>query len=140
MGLIQKLATAVRGGVREVLETTVDANGLRILAQEIHECEHAIQLAKQDLSRVSAERIRLQRENATLESAIEKRELQAATALEQDDDGLAREVAQWIVSQEAILRDQRRKQQQLEAHEAHVKQGLHAAGLLAHSLYHWYDD
>lgn len=127
MGLIQKLATAVRGGAREVLEVAVDANGLRIFAQEIHECENAIQLAKQDLSRVSAERIRLQRENATLESALEKRELQAAAALEQGDESLAREVAEWIVSQEALLQDQRRKQQQLEAHETQVKKGLHAA-------------
>lgn len=35
--LIEKLATAVRGGTREVLETAVDANALRILGQEIYE-------------------------------------------------------------------------------------------------------
>ena len=36
MYLIEKLVTAMRGGTREVLESAVDANALRILAQEIY--------------------------------------------------------------------------------------------------------
>lgn len=37
--LLNKLATALRGGTREVLASAVDANALRILGQEIYECE-----------------------------------------------------------------------------------------------------
>ena len=48
MGLIQKLTTAVRGGTREIIELAVDASGLRIFAQESHDCEGAIQQAKQE--------------------------------------------------------------------------------------------
>jgi len=62
-----------------------------------------------------------------VESALEKREQQAAAALEQGKQSPAREVAEWIVSQGALLPDQRRKQQQLEAHEAQVNKGLQAA-------------
>ncbi len=106
------------------MESAVDANGLRILAQEIHECETAIARAKQDLCRVSAERIRLQREGDALESAIERKTRQAAMALDRGEEGLAREAAQWIADNEPLLADQREKQQRLEARVGRLKQGL----------------
>ena len=37
-----KLATAQRGATREVLESAVDANAIRIFAQEIYECDASL--------------------------------------------------------------------------------------------------
>lgn len=127
MGLIGKLATAVRGGSRELLELAIDANGLRILGQEIHECEVAIGQAKQDWCRVSAERIRLKREAETLQSAIVEKERQALSAWDDGQQDLAREVAQWIAAKEPVLSDLRDKKRQLEAQEAQLKHGLQIA-------------
>lgn len=127
MGLIQKLASAVRGGSREILELAVDANGLRILAQEIHECEVAIGQAKQDWCRVSAERIRLKREAENLQSAIAEKERQAISALDHGQEDLAREVAQWIAGNEPVLSDLCEKKRQLEAQEAQLEHGLQIA-------------
>ena len=52
MGIIHKLATALRGSMRESAEQLVDANGLRIFAQEIHECKTNIQHSKQQLAAI----------------------------------------------------------------------------------------
>lgn len=127
MGLIKKLATAVRGGTREVLELAVDANGLRILAHEIHECEATIGRTKQDLCQVSAERIRLQREADELKVNLDRKTRQAGIALQRDEEDLAMEAAQWIADNEPLLSDLRSKQGRLEAHEDQLKQGLRTA-------------
>lgn len=127
MELIRKLTTAIRGGTREVLELAVDANGLRIFAQEIADCEDAIRKAREDLCEVSVERIRLQREADNLAAAICRKEDQATRALQQQDEALARDAARWIARRECELNDQREKQHLLEAHEAQLKEGLRAA-------------
>lgn len=127
MGLINKLATAVRGGTREVLELAVDANGLRIFAQEIHECEAAIGRAKHDLCQVSAERIRLQREADGLQADLDRKTKQAEMALQQGEEDLAMEAAKWIAGNELLLSDIRSKKGRLEAHEDQLKQGLRTA-------------
>ncbi|MCP3867321.1 MAG: PspA/IM30 family protein [Gammaproteobacteria bacterium] len=124
MGLLDKLATAVRGGTREVLEQAVDANGLRILAQEIHECETSVRAARQDLCRIAAERIQMRREADQLHASMKEKERQAGVALDQGEEALAREAAQWIAEREPLLSDLRRKQHHLESQETGLKQRL----------------
>ncbi len=127
MELLQKLTTAVRGGTREILELAVDANGLRIFAQEIHDSEAAIQQARREWCQVSAERIRLQREADSLQSAMDEKERQIHMALDHGQEGLAREVAQWMADNEPFLSDLRKKQRQLEEQEARLKRHLQSA-------------
>ena len=127
MSLIMKLTTALRGGVREAAEAVVDANSLRIFEQEIHDCETVIQQAKQDLSHVMAEKIKLKRDSAPLEEVIRQKETQAAEALQLGEDELALDLAGLIAEKERVLQDQRDKCRELEAHERRLQQSLGAS-------------
>ncbi len=127
MGLIGKLSTALRGRARETLEQAVDSNGLRIFEQEISDCEQSIFAARQDLTRLIAERIRLQREADSLASSIDEKEQLAAEALRQQREAEARTLADWIGTAECSLEDLRKKQKQLEAHEQQLKAMLQQA-------------
>ena len=57
MGMLEKIITAIRGGMREVGETIVDANGTRIFEQEIKDAENKLNEAKRDLTGVLAKEI-----------------------------------------------------------------------------------
>ena len=74
MQLIYKLSTAMRGGTREVLEDAVDANSLRILSQEIYECETGLRESKEHLANVVAEKISLKRKLNAQKDRIESKE------------------------------------------------------------------
>jgi phage shock protein A len=124
MNTLIKLFTAVRGGVRESAETVIDANAIRILSQEIHESEVAVAKAKSDLTNVIAERIRLKREIKNLTSSILDREAQTATALINNHETDARELAKWIADNEPILIDLKNKYQQLNQYESELKKSL----------------
>ncbi len=124
MDLLKKIGTAFRGGSREVLEGVVDANSIRILTQEIHDADITVQSAKQNLCNVSAERIRLERESERLTQTLEEKEIQAVAALKDGNNKQAEKIAQWIADNEAISADLCKKHEQLEVHEADLKQGL----------------
>lgn len=124
MNVLKKLNTALRGGVRGVAETIVDANAIRIFDQEISDSEAAIHKAKLDLAKVIAEKLKLQREAVSVGEWIERKELQAANAIRLGKEGLARDVAEVIADKEQILNDQMEKCQQLETYELGVKRSL----------------
>ena len=50
MSILKKMFTALRGGVREVGESIVDANGIRIFEQEIEDAKNALNKAKTSIS------------------------------------------------------------------------------------------
>ena len=127
MNLLQKIATAFRGAGRETLEQVVDANGLRIFEQEIHDCQHAITTAKRQLSNVLAERMRLQRDITEVESAIAGAEGRLADAIAADDAERMRCDAEWIADKEQFKRKQSDKLSRIREHEARLKKGLKAA-------------
>ena len=124
MKLFSKVVTALRGGARESLEVVIDANALRIMDQEIHDMETAINQSKYDLTQVVAEKIRLQREIGSLKKGMDNVERQALRALEDNQNDIANEHANWIADNEAILSDAERKHQQLEKHESDLRQQL----------------
>ena len=82
MRIMHKLATALRGGVRETAEVVIDANSLRIFAQEIHECENHISQSKQQLASIMAEKMRIKREIQLIEKGIGQYEKRMAELLE----------------------------------------------------------
>lgn len=127
MHLITKLFTAVRGSARESLEVVVDANALRIMDQEIHDTESAINRSKHDLMQVVAEKIRLCREITALKKSLQHVENKVLTALENDEHDIANEHAVWIAENESILRDAEQKHQQLQKYETDVKNQLKKA-------------
>ncbi|WP_020410769.1 PspA/IM30 family protein [Hahella ganghwensis] len=128
MYVMQKITTAFRGAAREGAEKVVDANAIRIFEQEIYDCENAMTLAKHDLAKVMAEKIRLQRLHEQRISSIREREEQAGVALDKGLESLARELAEWISEQEKTSEREQKALQQLEDHEKKLRKSLNAAG------------
>ena len=124
MRIMAKIATVLRGGVRESAEVVIDANGLRIFAQEIHECENHIRQSKQQLASILAERKRVNREVKNAQTEIHTIEQRITERLEQDDEGHALKLAQQVSSKVSLLERNRKHAQQLEDHEEQLQQTL----------------
>lgn len=127
MRVFYKLITALRGSVREAAETLIDTQALRIFEQEIYDCETSIQHARQDLSRVVTEKMKLGREIKSLQESLQKREQQAGEALQAGEEDLARDIARLIAEKERTQHDQQSKYQQLEAQESRLTKALRTA-------------
>lgn len=119
-----KLVTALRGGVRESAEVVIDANSLRIFAQEIHECENHIRQSKQQLASIMAERKRVNREVKASQNDIHAIEQRIAERLQQDDEAHALKLAQQISAKESCLERNQKHEKQLKDHEEQLQQTL----------------
>ncbi len=100
MSILKKIVTAIRGGAREVGESIVDVNAIRILEQEIVDQENAIARAKDSLTDVMADQSKTARQINALKDRIGEHETYASQALEKGDEGLALEVAEKIAEYE----------------------------------------
>ena len=127
MKLIQKLLTAMRGSTREALEVVVDANALRILDQEIVECEQEIQQAKQELTQIVAEKLRLKREIDSLTKSVKEKELQAISTLNTNQPDATLAIARSIAEGESLLKNQQQKYEKLQEHSEQLEQALKTA-------------
>lgn len=132
--LIEKLATAVRGGTREVLETAVDANAQRIFAQEIYECESHLRQSKQHLAQVMAEKLQLQRQMETHKTKMAGKEDAIRTQLQQGNEAAALSLAETFSQQESWLETQQQQHEQLAAYEQRL---LHTLKTAASKLEHY---
>jgi phage shock protein A len=101
MSILKKLFTAVRGGAREVGESIVDANGIRIFEQEIADAKNALAKAKKSLTEVMAKEMQTKRKISALDNSITEHENYATQALEQGNEALALEIAEKIGEFEA---------------------------------------
>lgn len=103
MSVIGKIVTLLRGSARELGESIVDANGVRIYEQEIRDAREAIAQAKNDLTGVMAKEMQSAREIERARAEIERLENLAVEALDKDKPDLAEEVAARVAEQEAEL-------------------------------------
>ena len=126
--LLEKLATAARGRTRETLEAVVDANALRILAQEIYESEARLREAKQHLTQVMAEKLRLQRVLAAGQARIVDKEKAIRTQLEQGDEATAVQLAETLAVYESQYQQQQSQHEQLQAYEQRLLDTLKNTG------------
>ena len=101
MSILKNILTAIRGRASQVGEAVVDANAMRILGQEIRDAEIAITKAKQSLTGLKANEIKLKREVSSLQQDIADYESKALQALEANNEGLAIEVANRIAALKA---------------------------------------
>jgi len=124
MRVITKLFTAVRGGARESAEIVIDANGLRIFAQEIHECENHITQSKHQLASIISEKMRAKREVDNLEKTINQFEQRMADHLSNEDEASALKLAQMVCDKESLLKRQRQHCEKLTQHEDQLQQTL----------------
>jgi phage shock protein A len=108
MGVIGKLVTLVRGSARELGESIVDAGGVRIYEQEIHDAKTAIAQAKLDLTGVMAKEMQSARDIERACAEIARLEALAVEALNKEREPLAEEVAARVAELEAELERQTR--------------------------------
>ena len=124
MQLFQKLSTAMRGGTREVLESAVDSNALRILSQEIYECEANLREAKEHLANVVAEKLKLKRILDGQKDSIESKEAAIREQLSQNNESIAMQLAEELADQEALQERQQANYDQLQSYEQNLLQVL----------------
>jgi phage shock protein A len=108
MSVIGKIATLIKGSARELGESIVDANGVRIYEQEIREARDAIAQAKVELTGVMAKEMQSAREIERARGEAARLENLTLEALEKGKDDLAEEVAAKVAEQEAELEKQTR--------------------------------
>ncbi len=128
MSLLNKIFTALRGGAREVGESIVDANSIRIFEQEIKDAENQLEKAKRDLTEVMAKEMQASRKVEALNADIEKHEGYAASALEKGDEALALEIAQKIAEIEAEQNIQKQAQVSFAEHTERLKGMIKKSG------------
>jgi phage shock protein A len=116
MSVMKKVMTLLRGSVREIGETVVDANATRIYEQEILDAKQSIAQAKDDLAGVMAKEMQSARQIEKLQAEISRYEGLAVEALDKSQESLAEEVAGKVGGLEQELQEQTR------AHAAYAVQ------------------
>jgi phage shock protein A len=106
MSVLSKLVTLMRGSVRELGESVIDANGTRIYEQEIVDARNSIAQAKQDLTLVMAKEVQAAREIERLKGEMARFEGMAVEALNKDKQDLAEEVALKVAELEGEMETQ----------------------------------
>lgn len=106
MSVIKKMVTLLRGSVREIGESVVDANATRIYEQEILDAKHNIEQARGDLTLVMAKEMQSAREIQRLQGEVARYESLAIEALNKAQEGLAEEVAAKVATIEQELEAQ----------------------------------
>lgn len=134
MMIWKKVGTLFRASVHEPAEKLVDANALRIMAQELRETEQAMILAKRELANLMAESRQLERSSEQLTNTIALREAQAREAMDKHQDALALELAERIAEDDNLLQEQRQHGERLAAQEKSLRRHLQEA---ARTLQHY---
>ncbi|MCC2639303.1 MAG: phage shock protein [Moraxellaceae bacterium] len=106
MSVLTKLVTLLRGSVRELGDSVIDANGTRIYEQEIIDARNSIAQARQDLTLVMAKEMQTARDIERLKAEVARFEGLALDALGKDKEGLAEEVAMRVAELEVELEAQ----------------------------------
>src|SRR5690606_32370172 len=99
----------LRGGAREVGESLVDSQALRILEQEIRDAEQELHQSREALAGIMARQKLAQERVGKLQRQIIEYEQYVLKALDADNAQLAREVAQKIAGLETELDGDRRQ-------------------------------
>ncbi len=122
MDILRKLLTAIRGGAREVGEAVVDAQGTRILEQEIKDAKDSLEKAKSNLADVMAHETQAQRKLQLIKSQIQEREGNVNEALDKGEEALALELAEKIAGLEGELAQQEEVVTSYADHVANLKE------------------
>ncbi|WP_282095612.1 PspA/IM30 family protein [Epibacterium ulvae] len=123
MSVWSKLVTAFKGKANSAAEAAVDANLMTILDQEMREAKQAISKARDEKSRMSANRVLKEKSVAELMSEIERRTEAARKAKGQGDEALAVEIIESVLK----LRDKAESEQALADQYRQTEDGMDQA-------------
>ena len=124
MSILKNLSTALNGGVREAAEVVIDANSLRIMGQEIHECEQDVSKSKLQLASIIAEKTQVKRALDTLQENSQNYEEKISQHLKQGDEEKALEVAELMANEEPQLHQKQEHFEKLKSHEMSLQNSL----------------
>lgn len=127
MTVFGKILTLLRGSVREIGDSIVDANGTRIYEQEIVEARASVAKAKEELTLVMAKEMQATREIERLRGEIARFEGLAVEALDKQEGPLAEEVAGRVATLETQLEEQVRTHASYAANVEKLKQLIKTA-------------
>lgn len=100
MTIFKKLITAIRGGINEAGESIIDTQALRILDQEIRDADAELKQAKESLANVLAQQKIAEKEAKRVQTQITEYEGYAVKALDSNNEELALEIAEKLVTLE----------------------------------------
>lgn len=103
MGFLTKVWTALRGVGHETEEVFLDAQGIRILEQEIRDAKDAQEDAKESLTDVMAEQLKMERQVEVTRKQLNEYDQAIRQLLERGDEALATETAEKIAEVEMEL-------------------------------------
>jgi phage shock protein A len=106
MGFLTKVWTALRGVSHEAEEVFIDAQGIRILEQEIRDAKEAQEQAKESLTDVMAEQLKMERQVGVTRKQLAEFDQAIRQLLEQDNETLAAETADKIAEVEMELENE----------------------------------
>jgi len=106
MNVLNKLVTALKGGVTEAGEAIVDSQALRILDQEIRDASEALNESKDSLAAIIARQKLSEEKAGKIKQEITENEGYAIKALEKADEKLAMDVAEKIAALESKLKSE----------------------------------
>lgn len=121
MNILKKLMTAIRGGAREIGESVIDSNAMRIYEQEIEDARDHLNAARESLTEVMAREMQSKRSVSALQEKIGEHEGYAREALKQDNEALALQVAEKIANFEEELKQQQASQAKYQAQVDKIK-------------------
>jgi len=107
MGFFSKLFSAFRGAANEVGDSIIDTQAMRILEQEMRDAKAHLDDAKEELTKVIAEQMGIEREVKRLSKKSAEFEGYAMQALDRGDEKLATEIAEKMAEVENELEAQR---------------------------------
>ena len=103
MGFLTKVWAALRGVGHEAEDVFIDAQGIRILEQEIRDAKEAQEDAKESLTDVMAEQLKMERQVDNSRKQLAEYVQAIRKLLEQGDENLAAETAEKIAEIEMEL-------------------------------------
>jgi len=106
MGFFSKMMTAFSGLGNEMGEAIIDTQALRILDEEMRDAKVHLDQAKENLAKVMAEQMGVEREVKQLRKRINEYEEYVMQALDKGDENLANEIATKIADLENELEAQ----------------------------------
>lgn len=96
MSFFKKIFTAFRGITTEASEAIIDTQAIRILEQEVRDAKKHLDEAKENLAKVIAEQMGVEREIKRITKSIEEYEGYTIQALDKSNHQLAEEIAEKI--------------------------------------------
>jgi phage shock protein A len=127
MSVIGKLITLLRGSARELGDSIIDANGVRIYEQEIADSRTAIAKAKEELTGIMAKEMQSAREIEHARAEVARLETLAVEALDKHKETLAEEVAIKVAEQEVELEQQTRAHAEYAVYAVRLKELIKAS-------------